>query len=77
MTPKEKAWDLFTKFNKDGLHQISSVINRHVRKEMIKQCILISVDEVLKYQPYDVYTIEQCDNVNNYWQEVKQEIEKL
>lgn len=69
MTAEEKAWDLFTKFNKDGLHQISSVINRHVRREMIKQCVLITVDEVLN-------TIRP-DESKEWWQEVKNEIEKL
>ena len=69
MTPKEKAENLFVKFNEDGLHQISSIITRHIRKEIIKQCALIAVDELLllvTYQP----TID-------YWNEVKQEIEKL
>jgi hypothetical protein len=74
MTAEEKAWDLFTKFNKDGLHQISSVINRHVRREMIKQCALIAVDEML-----DELSNEDLYKKSNYifWQEVKQEIEKL
>jgi hypothetical protein len=69
MTPKEKAENLFVKFNEDGLHQISSIITRHIRKEIIKQCALIAVDELLllvTYQP----TID-------YWNEVKQEIESL
>jgi hypothetical protein len=69
MTPKEKAENLFVKFNEDGLHQISSIITRHIRKEIIKQCALIAVDELLllvTYQP----TID-------YWNEVKQEIEQL
>jgi len=69
MTPKEKAENLFVKFNEDGLHQISSIITRHIRKEIIKQCALIAVDELLllvTYQP----TID-------YWNEVKQEIENI
>jgi hypothetical protein len=69
MKPKEKAENLFVKFNEDGLHQISSIITRHIRKEIIKQCALIAVDELLllvTYQP----TID-------YWNEVKQEIEQL
>jgi hypothetical protein len=71
MTPKEKAEELFVRINKEGLHQISSVVNRHVRKEMIKQCALIAVDEILdgfrKVLPAS----------RNYWEQVKQEIEKL
>jgi hypothetical protein len=42
-----------------------------------KQCALICVDEILKNQPYDIYTIHQCNNLTKYWQEVKQEINKL
>ena len=35
------------------------------------------VDEILKYQPFDIYTIEQSINVNNYWQEVKNVLQNL
>jgi hypothetical protein len=42
-----------------------------------KQCALIAVDEIIKSQPFDIYNMEQCKNVNEYWQEVKTEIEKL
>ncbi len=71
MTPKEKAEELFYKFNKEGLHQISPFINRTIRKEMIKQCALILVSEVLN-------TLDKGDNFNiEYWQEVIKEIENL
>jgi arginine deiminase len=73
MTPKEKAEELFVKINKEGLHQISSVIARHVRKQMIKQCALIAVDEVLNFINTDAFSYTN----EEYWQEVKQEIEKL
>jgi hypothetical protein len=80
---QEKAKELVEKFKfetkrseiiNDILLGDISVIFKHYKA---KQCALMAVDEVLKYQPYDVYTIEQCNNVNNYWNEVKQEIEKL
>lgn len=48
MTPEEKAEELFVRFNKEGLHQISSVINRFIRKQMIKQCALIAVDYLIE-----------------------------
>jgi hypothetical protein len=35
-----------------------------------KQCALIAVDEIIK-------ELERCFIHNEYWQEVKQEIEKL
>ena len=71
MTPKEKAEELFYRFNKEGLHQISPFINRTIRKEMIKQCALILVSELLN-------TFDKGDNFNiEYWQEVRKEIENL
>ena len=73
MTPKEKAIELYEKF----YYQLPSTLADKVQDCAAQECALIVVDEVLKQQPYDVYTIEQCGNVNKYWQEVKQEIEKL
>lgn len=74
MTPQEKANELFERFNKEGLHQISSVINRFIRKEIIKQCALIAVDEIILSHQMSV----MCEDiVIDYWTEVKQEIEKL
>ena len=61
MTPKEKAIDLV-----EDMHDAPEMgYNEHA-----KQCALIAVDEILSvvwYIPVDV----------EYWQEVKQEIEKL
>ena len=83
MTPKEKAEDLVDEMYNSPHCGVKHFRNNHycecseISYFQAKQCALIAVDEVLKYQPYDVYTIEQCNNVNNYWNEVKQEIEKL
>lgn len=71
MTPKEKAQQLFTRINKEGLTQISSIINRHIRKEMIKQCALIAASEVLD-------TLDSRDNFNiEYWNQVIEEIKNI
>jgi len=62
MTPKEKAIELVQKFNYD---------NKHFLMYDVRQCALICVDEILKGSRLfyiDDYT---------YWEEVKQEIEKL
>ena len=67
MTPKEKAEELFFKFRK--LESGESWINN----TNAKQCALIAVDEILNNDGFtrlDIYLTE-------YWQEVKQEIEKL
>jgi hypothetical protein len=45
-----------------------------------KQAISISfitVMKILEFQPYDIYTIEQSNNVNIYWNEVKEELERI
>jgi phosphopantetheine adenylyltransferase len=76
MTAVEKAEELFLKINKEGLHQISNVINRHIRKQMIKQCAKIAVDEILN--GLNSITDKYVElGMRAFWQEVKQEIEKL
>jgi hypothetical protein len=67
MTAKEKADELYSKYddllNKDFGNPI-------VFDNQIKQCALIAVDEIIS----EFYLEE---DVAIYWQEVKQEIEKL
>ena len=63
MTAKEKAKQLVDKFSIVGLQQ---------RNEGIT-CALIAVDEILNNDNAFIQTNLQ----NKYWQEVKQEIEKL
>jgi ribosome biogenesis GTPase A len=65
MDPKEKALELVQKYFKSN-HQPYGFKDA-------KQCALIAVDEILNViiGSYD-YELE-----NNYWQEVKKEIEKL
>ena len=77
MTPKEKAQELVVKysikvevfFTEDSIPRI---VNAQMRLELAKQCALIAVDEILAVtsESYDI------DHIN-WWQEVKQEIEKL
>ncbi len=62
MTPKEKAEELFEKFNNpDTTH--------HPYVHNAQQCALIAVNEILEiiFSDYDW----------QYWNEVKQELEKL
>jgi len=61
MTPKEKAKELVDKFKLKHKFFTNSFI-----KTTAKQCALIAVDEILKLR-----------TAISYWQEVKQEIEKL
>jgi len=75
MTPKEKADELIGRFTIQVTCGIFEVAYEF--QEEIKQCAIICVDELIySTQPksrmfrFDEYCIE-------YWQEVKQEIEKL
>ena len=69
MTPKEKADDLFRK-----MYQTHSVSPSDITKYFAKQCALVAVDEILNHhsQEQSLYRIDTY-----YWQQVKQEIEKL
>ena len=82
MTPKEKALELVNKFWKScyDKHDIAKLV-----KEDAKQCALIAVDELIESfnSIYDasIRNIEKYSGakygMKDYWQEVKQEIEKL
>lgn len=67
MTPKEKAQELIDKF----LPHVRWKMAQEDVKERAKQCALIAVDEIMEFLEKDGSW--NCD----YWQEVKQEIEKL
>ncbi len=71
MTPKEKAEELVNKFNYG---------NKHFLMPDAKQCALISVDEIINCLDDDDLYIQGESNIDdfvNYYEEVKQEIEKL
>ena len=75
MKAKDKAKELVERFL--ALKKINpNAITRPYNLQEAKKCALICVREILKNQPYDIYTIDQCNNLTKYWQEVKQEIEK-
>ena len=70
MTPKEKAEELFEKFNNpDTTH--------HPYVHNAQQCALIAVDEILSdYKNYLLHENTEYKGLM-YWKEVKKEIEKL
>jgi hypothetical protein len=68
MTPKEKAKELFNKFNSALIDEIK---HNAARNFVSFNCALIAVDEIMKAGS-DVDEYAEC-----YWQEVKIEIEKL
>ena len=66
MTAKEKAKELvgkYVKFKLNGRYKVFGL-------EMSKICALIAVDEVMNNLPL-------ISEIKDYWEEVKQEIEKL
>jgi hypothetical protein len=69
MTPKEKAEELVLKYLK-----IDNNTKEWFNTHLAKQCSLIAVDELIKEQ-----TMWQNGEVNPvlYWQEVKNELNKL
>lgn len=71
MTPKEKALDIFDKMQMDFIYFAS--------KEISKRNSLIAVDEILD-ELLEIVTVTSSKYIIkhiNYYQEVKQEIEKL
>lgn len=69
MTPKEKAEELVRKYYSFGLNNPAQSFSWYE----CKQCALIAVDEILNNDNNFFNTYSK----NDYWQEVKQEIEKL
>jgi predicted proteasome-type protease len=77
MTPKEKAIELVDKYN----NSIMSFLSDNMKYQNAIKCALIAVDEILKANPIIplqfMLESESLDAANEYWQEVKQELEKL
>ena len=79
MTAKEKAKELVQKYH-DMIWETGNTIS----KPMLKQCALICVDEIVKIlmnlrgEFMDLKNISYSKTESlEYWQEVKQQIEKL
>ena len=77
MSPKEKANEIF-----DKMYEADFVNDDYpMCFETARQCSIIAVDEIIKSEPTFNSSIFQgsfliSDNTE-YWEEVKQEIEKL
>ena len=71
MSPKEKAKELYNKYE-------FVYIQNYTSKYEVKQCALITVDEILNQYSdggfnYKILNEEE----SNYWESVKHEIERL
>lgn len=79
MTPQEKAIELVSAYARIDGYVDSIDLSKC---EFEKKCALIAVDEILEltkrptYNPFDWNEITGV-RYDKYWQEVKQEIEKL
>jgi hypothetical protein len=67
MTPKEKAEELVKK-----MYAVHSSSASDITLHFAKQCALVAVDEMI-----EELIVTDFANRFPYWQEVKQEIEKL
>jgi len=78
MTPQEKADELFWKYRPiiAGKQFVTGLVLMSEAKELTKQCALIAVEEILNTL-YSIPFGNALDNELEYWNEVKQEIEKL
>lgn len=70
MTPKEKAEEL----HNNMYHELPARMGRH---EISKNCALIAADEIIKAIDFDWMEVQNLDREHAYWNEVKEEIEKL
>lgn len=75
MTPKEKAKELFNKM----YHVDDPMGNYPMCFDTAKQCALIAVDEIMynNLMEYPQHSMIYNPHKNDYWQQVKHEIEKL
>ena len=87
MTPKEKAEELVDKFyqttpNEAWINEPVGLSEEYKAWKQAKECALIAVDEIMNVCPFigiEFATSEggKESDAKEYWQEVKQELEKL
>jgi hypothetical protein len=71
MIPKEKAEELFNKY---CIYLRAGLLYDDEAREDAKQCALIAVDEILLNEENKHSVLSK---IYDYWEEVKQEIEKI
>ena len=70
LTPKEKAKELFSKYQNIYLTEDSMGID----DEIAKQCALIAVDEIIKIK---LLWFQKDTEYLDFWKEVKEELLKM
>jgi hypothetical protein len=69
MTPKEKAIEIYEKF----YYQLPSSLMDKVKDCIAQECALISANELIE----EAYFTDGYYDRETYWEEIKQEIERL
>lgn len=81
MTPQEKALSLCQKFGRTTLFAEDCNNGYTLPLRVSKLCANIAIDEVLEFMRMDDEYNEDCHMVNThwiqYWQQVKEEINKI
>lgn len=77
LTPKEKSKELISLHSITILSEVGNYLTINEVKAIAKQCALIAVNEIMKCTKYENQRFENDKFSENYWIEVKQEIEKL
>ena len=70
MTPKEKAYELLEKFNKD------EILYHALSYHQAKKCAIIAIDEIINSLPPFEYGLEFVAKIQ-FWLDVKYEIIEL
>lgn len=76
MTPQQKAKELILKYGyviRNAEDQDGFLTNANHAKE----CALIAVDEIEKAIDFDWMEVQNLESEHRFWNQVKQEIEKL
>jgi hypothetical protein len=76
MKAESKAKELISRFNNSYDEESKSYI-LYQNVEESKRCALIAVDEIMQHAENSYYNKDIINGAKLYWQEVKQEIEKL
>lgn len=82
MTPKEKSQDLLAKMDVIHYHKLVTQpqckgLPVSMHDDQIKQCALICCDEIIQAIDFDWMEVQNLDREHAYWNEVKEEINKL
>jgi len=80
MTPKEKAEELYSKYYNRIEHTLSEDVSGF-EKDIVKHLVVIAVAEIEQaltdYGRGDSFQLQNMDSEFRFWEQVKQEIEKL